>query len=144
MGAESSQPAFAFTKLVVHDLEKMAAFYRAAYGLLPIARFQERIGDEPIDEIILGAEPGAPMAPGSLVLLRFLERPAATPGEVLLGFTTDDLPGLLERIEAAGGAVYAPIRRMPALGLSVAFARDPEGHLAELVQMESRAQEERA
>jgi predicted enzyme related to lactoylglutathione lyase len=127
------QSAFAFTKLVVHDLEKMAAFYCAAYGLAQVGRVRERIGDEPIDEIMLGA--GA-VAPGALILLRFPERAPAPPGsEVLLGFTTDDLPALLDRVCAAGGAVHAPIRRIPEMNLHVAFARDPEGHVAELVQL---------
>jgi predicted enzyme related to lactoylglutathione lyase len=54
---------------------------------------------------------------------------------VILGFTTDDLPALLERVRAAGGAVHTPMREMPELNLRVAFAADPEGHLAELVQI---------
>jgi hypothetical protein len=31
--------------------------------------------------------------------------------------------------------VHAPIREIPEMKLRVAFATDPEGHLAELVQM---------
>jgi predicted enzyme related to lactoylglutathione lyase len=42
---------------------------------------------------------------------------------------------LLDRVRAAGGAVQSPIKEMPELQLRVAFATDPEGHLAELVQM---------
>jgi predicted enzyme related to lactoylglutathione lyase len=130
----SSPPptAFAFTKLVVRDLERMAAFYSAAYGLKPISRVQERIAGEPIDEIMLAAGDG--MAPGMLVLLRFVDRPAPASGEVILGFTTGDLPALLERVRAAGGGVHEEIRALPELKLEVAFATDPEGHLAELVQ----------
>jgi predicted enzyme related to lactoylglutathione lyase len=54
---------------------------------------------------------------------------------VILGFTTDDLPALLELVRAAGGGVHAPIKDMPELKIRVAFATDPEGHLAELVQL---------
>jgi predicted enzyme related to lactoylglutathione lyase len=124
----------AFTKLIVHDLEKMAAFYRAAYGLHAVQRVRgERIGREEIDEIMLSADPTA--AWGSLVLLRYLDRGPSPQGEVILGFTTDDLPALLERVCAAGGAVAAPLHEMPERRLRVAFATDPEGHLAELVQL---------
>src|SRR5262245_2335721 len=124
----------AFTKLIVHDLEKMAAFYRAAYGLHPVHRLRgESIGGEEIDEIMLSADPQA--AYGNLVLLKYLGRGPSPKGELILGFTTDDLAGLLDRVRAAGGAVHAPIREMPELALRVAFATDPEGHLAELVQM---------
>jgi predicted enzyme related to lactoylglutathione lyase len=124
----------AFTKLIVHDLEKMAAFYRQAYGLHAVQRVRgERIGREEIDEIMLSADPNA--AYGSLVLLRYLGRGSSPNGEVILGFTTGDLPTLLESVCAAGGAVTVPLQEMPERKLRVAFATDPEGHLAELVQL---------
>jgi predicted enzyme related to lactoylglutathione lyase len=127
------QASFAFTKLVVDDLERMAAFYDAAYGLRQVARVQAEIGREHIDEIMLSATSG--VTPGTLVLLRFVDRPPPRAGEVLLGFTTGDLPALIERVVAAGGAVYAPAKEMPEMKLRVAFVTDPEGHLTELVQM---------
>lgn len=125
--------SFGFTKLVVHDLEAMARFYQAVYGLYAVNRVREHIGDEAIDEIMLSPDPEA--AWGSLVLLRYPDRGASPSGELILGFTTTDLPALLDRVRAAGGAVHAPVKEMPALHLRVAFATDPEGHLAELVQM---------
>jgi predicted enzyme related to lactoylglutathione lyase len=128
-----SHAAYAFTKLVVHDLEKMAAFYCEAYGLRRIARVQARIGAAPIDEIMLGA--GTEVASASLVLLRFVGAPPPASGEVILGFTTGDLAALLDRVRAAGGGVHADARDMPEHGVRVAFATDPEGHLAELVQL---------
>lgn len=130
--------SFAFTKLVVHDLEKLAAFYTAVYGLHAVARVGgERIGEEEIDEILLSPDPQA--AFGSLILLRYLGRSPSPHGEVLLGFVSDDLPALLERVRAAGGRVAVPIRELPERGLRVAFASDPEGHLAELVQLTGAA-----
>ena len=126
--------AFAFTKLVVHDVEKLAAFYHEVYGLHAVNRVRgERIGAEEIDEIMLSVDPNA--AWGSLVLLKYVGRGPSPCGELILGFTTEDLPALLERVCAAGGGVHAPIQEVPALKLRVAFAIDPEGHLAELVQM---------
>jgi predicted enzyme related to lactoylglutathione lyase len=125
--------SFGFTKLIVHDLERMAAFYREAYGLYAVSRFRASIGDEEIDEIMLSADPSA--AYGSLVLLAFPGRGPSPSGELILGFTCDDLAALLERVCAGGGRMHAPIKEMPELNLRVAFALDPEGHLAELVQM---------
>jgi predicted enzyme related to lactoylglutathione lyase len=126
--------AFSFTKLIVHDLEKLAAFYREVYGLHAVQRVREKIGDEAIDEIMLSPDPDA--AFGSLVLLRFTGRGPSPSGELILGFTTDDLPALLERVRAAGGGVHAGIETLPELRLRVAFATDPEGHLAELVELQ--------
>jgi len=126
--------SFGFTKLIVHDLEKLAGFYREAYGLHPVKRVSgESIGGEDIDEIMLSADPKA--AWGSLVLLKYLGRAPSPNGELILGFTTDDLPALLDRVGRAGGGVHAPIREIPELKLRVAFATDPEGHLSELVQL---------
>jgi lactoylglutathione lyase len=126
--------SFGFTKLIVHDLEKLAGFYQEVYDLHAVHRLRgESIGGEEIDEIMLAADPCAPF--GSLVLLQYLGRAASPTGELILGFTTEDLPALLERVCRAGGAVHAPIKELPLLKLRVAFATDPEGHLAELVQM---------
>jgi predicted enzyme related to lactoylglutathione lyase len=125
--------AVAFTKLVVRDLEKMAAFYAEAYGLVRIARVQSDIAGAPIDEIMLGS--GAGVASASLILLHFVDAAPPPTGELILGFTTPDLPALLDRVRAAGGGVHAGVRHMPEHGVDVAFATDPEGHLAELVQV---------
>jgi predicted enzyme related to lactoylglutathione lyase len=126
--------SFGFTKLIVHDLEKLSAFYRDVYGLHAVNRVTgESIGGEDIDEIMLSADPEAQWGP--LVLLHYVTRAASPNGEVILGFTTDDLPALLERVRAAGGGITAPIKERPHLGVRVAFATDPEGHLAELVQV---------
>jgi predicted enzyme related to lactoylglutathione lyase len=126
--------SLSFTKLIVHDLEKIAAFYREVYGLHAVNRVRgESIGEEEIDEIMVSAEPKAMW--GSLVLLKYVGRKSSPNGEAILGFTTDDLPALLVRVEKAGGRVTAPIKEMPELKIRVAFATDPEGHLAELVQV---------
>jgi predicted enzyme related to lactoylglutathione lyase len=125
---------FSFTKLVVHDVEKMAAFYTAVYGLHAVNRVRgESIGSETIDEIMLSPDPKLPF--GTLILLKYVGRAPSSNSEVILGFTTDDLPALLDRVRAAGGGVHAPIKEMPELKIRVAFATDPEGHLAELVQV---------
>jgi lactoylglutathione lyase len=139
---EQLSVSFGFTKLVVRDLEWMAAYYCEVFDLHAVKRVRgERIGDEEIDEIVLSPDPSAPW--GSLVLLRYVGRAvgrdvgraAAPPGELILGFTTSDLPALLERVKKAGGRIHAPVKEMPEIGIRVAFATDPEGHLSELVQL---------
>ena len=123
-----------FTKLVVHDVDAMSAFYQEAYGLHAVHRVKgQSIGGEEIDEIMMSHDPTAQWT--SLVLLRYVGRAPSPNGEVILGFQTDDLPALLERVEKAGGAVAVPMREIAELRVRVAFATDPEGHLAELVQV---------
>jgi predicted enzyme related to lactoylglutathione lyase len=125
---------FSFTKLIVHDLEKLAAFYRDVYGLHAVNRVRgESIGGEEIDEIMLSADPNAQWS--SFVLLKYLGRAPSPTDEVILGFTTGDLSALLDRVRAAGGSVHAAAKDLPHLGVRVAFAKDPEGHLAELVEL---------
>lgn len=123
---------FGFTKLVVGDLEMMKSFYTNVYGLKQFDRIRADIGIDPIDEIMLGRD--SSFGPGSIVLLRFTELTPPRPGAVILGFITDDLQGLLDRIVANGGRVHAAIKDIPEMKVRVAFAKDPEGNLAELVQ----------
>jgi predicted enzyme related to lactoylglutathione lyase len=124
-----------FTKLVVDDLEAMAQYYRDVFGLSDVARFQASIAGAPIDEIILGVDGGHA---GGLIVLKYLGRPAPASGEVILGFTTDDIHGLFERAVAAGGSVRDEIHEPGVAGAAlVGFLADPEGHLAEIVQRPS-------
>ncbi|MEZ4281159.1 MAG: VOC family protein [Myxococcota bacterium] len=124
---------FGFTKLVVSDLEKMKAFYTNVFGLKQFDRVQADIGIDPIDEIMLGKDSG--FGPGSLVLLRFTELAPPRPGAVILGFVTEDLDALVDRVVANGGRLHAAIKDIPEMKVRVAFTKDPEGNLAELVQM---------
>lgn len=124
---------FGFTKLVVGDLARMTAYYEAVFELKQFDRVTADIGIEPIDEIMLGRDSG--FGPGSLVLLRFTELAPPRAGAVILGFITDDLAKLVDRVVANGGRVHAPIKDIPEMKVRVAFVKDPEGNLAELVQM---------
>jgi catechol 2,3-dioxygenase-like lactoylglutathione lyase family enzyme len=134
-GNDVSNPYVArhtFTKLVVGDLEGMARYYASVFGLTEIARVQAEVDGAPIDEIILGFE-GA--FAGGLILFTFVGRPAPQPGEVIVGFTTDDIHALFDRAVAAGATIREHIREPGAPGAElVGFLADPEGHLAEIVQ----------
>ena len=128
---------FTFTKLVVDDLDAMCEYYCAVFGLHPGTRerFDDGVGGEPIEEVALVANPGDPF--GAMSLLKFERRTPAKPDEVILGFTTPDLSALLDRVREAGGTLLGKIKEMPSHQIRVAFARDPEGHLCELVELQA-------
>jgi predicted enzyme related to lactoylglutathione lyase len=130
--AEAPVSRFSFTKLVVADLARMAAFYEEVYQLTEVGRYGGEVAGHPIDEIVLGRDGVS----ASLILLKFLDRDTPTAGELLLGFTTDDVAALFERGVAAGGAVWADIKDPDLTGVAlVGFLADPEGHVAEVVQL---------
>ncbi len=130
MPAEAA-PRFSFTKLVVADLERMAAFYKAVSGLTEVGRSRAEVNGHPVEEIILGYEG----ASNGLILFTYLGRDDTTIGEVLLGFITDDVGALFERGVGAGGSVWAEIKDPALAGVAlVGFLADPEGHVAEVVQ----------
>jgi predicted enzyme related to lactoylglutathione lyase len=124
---------FSFTKLVVHDLDRMSAYYQRVFGLKAFDRIQAEIGIDPIDEIMLGVD--SAYGPGSVMLLKFVDRPAPTPGAVILVFQTEDLEALLEGVLSAGGSVHTEIKESDVAPVRVAFVVDPEGNHAECVEM---------
>ena len=126
---------FAFCKLLVNDLEKTAAFYRTVFGLADwkrVAHDHSATTGGPIDEITFrSTAAGGP----SLTLLKTTDRPAPPIGEAVMGFITPDLAALLDRAKAAGGELARPIRDMPEHKVKVAFVKDNEGHLIEVVEL---------
>lgn len=135
--SQAPTATYTFTKLVVDDIDAMCDYYCSVFGLHPGTRerFDNSVGGEPIDEVALVANPGDPY--GAVSLLRFEQRgpAAASPDEVILGFTTPDLSNLVDRLTKAGGQLVGPIKEMPSHKIRVAFARDPEGHICELVEL---------
>ncbi|MDD3798823.1 MAG: VOC family protein [Novosphingobium sp.] len=123
---------FGFTKLLVEDLDKTAAFYKSVCGLEETARVDAKIGGRDISEILFA--PTADSA-ATFVLLKFLDAPKPTNDEVILGFQTGDIDAFVERALAAGGAVVDPVWNNAEHGVKVAFVTDCEGHLIEVVQM---------
>jgi predicted enzyme related to lactoylglutathione lyase len=122
---------FAFTKLVVGDLDRCAAFYEAACGIKPQARVDGSIAGRPITEIIY--EPTS-KGGASLVLLAYNDAPKPAAGEIIVGFASPDAQAFVVRAVAAGGTVLEPVRDAPAHSLKVAFVADPEGHLIEVIE----------
>jgi predicted enzyme related to lactoylglutathione lyase len=124
---------YGFSKVFVHDLDAMAAFYEDVFGLVPFNRHQDAMFGRAIDEITYQATAaGGP----ALTLIRYLDSTAPTAGESVQGFVTGDLRALVARAVAAGGRVPEPIRHIPEFHIEVAFVLDPEGHVNEVVQMQ--------
>ena len=131
--ARTTDAHFSFTKLLVDDLEKAASFYRSVCGLVEQQRVDATIEGRPIREItFLPTDPGG----GSLTLLTFLGAPKPHTDELILGFTTSDIEAFVDRVQAAGGCIADPIRALPEHRLRVAFVKDVEGHLIEVVQLD--------
>ena len=122
---------FGFSKLVVGDLERSAAFYREVCGLVESGRFDAEIGGRAIREILFRpTDKGG----GTLVLLTYLDDPKPGAGEAILGFSTPDVDAFVARALAAGGSVFEAARAIDELKVRVALVRDAEGHLLEVVQ----------
>jgi lactoylglutathione lyase len=123
--------AFTFTKLIVGDLDRSAAFYAAVCGLTEQQRIDAVVDGRAITEIILGGE-GA--GPAGLILFRFHDSAAPAPGDSILGFDTDDIDAFVERAIKAGGSLMQAVQSLPEFGLKFAFVRDNEGHLVEVLE----------
>jgi predicted enzyme related to lactoylglutathione lyase len=125
---------YGFSKVFVHDLDRMAAFYEEVFGLIPFNRHQDEMFGRKIDEISYQAtSPGG----GALTLIHYLDSTAPTAGESVQGFTTTDIEALVRRAKAAGGTIPDPIRRIDEFALRVVFVLDPEGHVNEVVQLDA-------
>jgi predicted enzyme related to lactoylglutathione lyase len=122
---------FVFTKLVVGDLDRCAKFYEAVCGLKPQARIDAVVDGREITEIVY--EPTA-KGGANFVLFAYHDTPRPVTDETIIGFTTDDIEGFAARIRQHGGSVYQGPDDRPEHGLKVAFARDIEGHVIELIQ----------
>ena len=126
---------YGFSKIFVHDLDAMAAFYEEVFGLVPFNRHQDAMFGRDIDEITYQSTyPGG----SALTLIKYLDSTGPTIGESVQGFTTTDIEALVKRAEAAGGAIPEAIRRIDEFQLSVVFVLDPEGHVNEVVQLDGQ------
>ena len=123
---------YIFAKTFVHDLDAMAQFYEAVFGLVPFGRHKDVMLGREIDEVTYQASyPGGP----ALTLIQYLDSTSPTAGEAVQGFMSDNLEALVERALAQGGSVPEPIRSITEFGIKVAFVLDPEGHVNEVIEM---------
>jgi len=130
--AKTLDTDFMFTKLQVKDLEKAATFYSSVLGLVEMHRVEAEITGRPVSEVIfMPTYEGGPM----FILARFQDIQVPAANELILGFATKDIAGLILRAEQAGGKVLEAAREVPGMGgMQVAFIADPEGHVLQLSQ----------
>jgi|SRR6185369_3697002 predicted enzyme related to lactoylglutathione lyase len=123
---------FMFTKLVVNDLDKAAAFYTSVFGLIEMHRLDAKITGRAVSEIVyMSTYPGGPM----FILAKFhdVQKPASD--ESILGFSTKDMDALVQRVEAAGGRLVEVIPESAQMPFRTAFIEDAEGHLVQVSQV---------
>lgn len=132
--AEGTGTGFSFTKLIVSDVDSLFDFYHRVFGLVELTRVRQGEGEHQLDEIIMGAS-GAGYSSPTLVIQRFPNRPVPAPGEATLGFVVADVDATVAAALAAGGSVYRAAHAQPQHGIKVAFIKDSDGHLVEIVEM---------
>jgi predicted enzyme related to lactoylglutathione lyase len=131
----TSDAQYVFSKIFVHDLDEMASFYEAVFGLVRFNRHQDQMLGRAIDEISYQSTyPGG----SALTLIKYMDSRGPSNGESVQGFTTTDINALVERAKAAGGTIPEVVRRIEEFGLHVVFVLDPEGHINEVVQLDAQ------
>lgn len=132
---QADRARFSFTKIIVDEIDKPAAFYKTVFGMRELARIQDALTPERlIEEIILTLADDMASEP-PLVLFKFLGEPAPAASDVILGFIVPDVDATVERALNAGGKVVRAPKDQPEHGVRVAFATDCDGRLLEIVQM---------
>ena len=118
--------------MVVRDLQKQTAFYRAVFGYSEGQFVRDKIARRPFEEIILSGLDGKI----ELAILQFMEGPDPVPTGSMVGFFTQDLDAFEARILAAGGTVVQAIGplQMGERSVRFAFYGDPEGHVLEVIE----------
>jgi lactoylglutathione lyase len=135
--ADTPGPRYAMTKLNVIDLDKSLHFYTQALGLHEVRRVD--LGDH--DEIMLTL--GGTEFEYTLVLV-FQKKPKdpLTHGTKLngIGFMIPDVRAVAKRVVDAGYELARPVQVIDpsplpyAKNIVLAYAKDPDGVLVELVQ----------
>lgn len=125
--------AFLFTKLVVDDLEQVAAFYAEVFGFKPLHRVSSDEHKYALDEIVLSSGEG----PGAhrLLIVRYRDLPCPPSGSCWTGFVVADIDEALAAAEQAGGRIEVGIHENDEHGVRAAILADPAGHLIEVVQL---------
>ncbi|MBM3675544.1 MAG: VOC family protein [Actinobacteria bacterium] len=115
--------------ITVADLERSVAFWEGVVGL-PVQSRTEIPG-------VLEAVLQSPHGGARMQLAQFLERE----GPVDMGtafwklyVNTDDCAALYERVVAAGCEVVQEPQRLDRWPVTVAFVKDPDGYLLELIE----------
>lgn len=132
----TQRPArFGFLKLVVRDLQKQAAFYRAVFGCDEGQFIEGEIAGRPIEEILLTAPNGT--AEILVLVYKDGKGPPPEPSGVIAGLLTPNIEAFEQRVLDAGGRIAQPIGpiQLPSGASRIAFYADPEGYLLEVIEV---------
>ena len=114
--------------VLVADLERSERFYVDVLGLEVLTR----ISTPDVDEVIVGSADGG----SNLMLARHRELGTGRGGGLWKIFVnTHDAAALYERACAAGAESVAAPTLLEQFHVTIAFVRDPDGHLLELGQV---------
>ena len=119
-------------KLMVKDLERSATFYKDVLQVRQAMRFSASMNRRAMEEILLEHPNGSLI---SLVIIKFLDGISPTHEQAVFVFFTDDIDAFIERVKRNGGKVTER-RDDPENKARIAFWYDPEGNLAETVQLQ--------
>lgn len=128
------------------DVDRLAAFYRDAFGFTESFQYVWNKGDRVIDTIM-----GLPDSAGRAVMLELglmslelfqfsdpvpragnPERPVCDHGITHVCFKVDDVQSEYARLQSAGMAFHSPPQQVG--GLSCVYGRDPDGNVIELLE----------
>ncbi len=125
--------SFAFTKIVVADLDASEQFYSRTLGLERLAYIEFGEGPGQLQEVIL-AVPGGASGGAQLNLVRYPNKPMSAPSETVIGFMVDDVDETVAKMSDAGARITVPVLEMPDHRLKLAYVTDIDGHIIELIQ----------
>jgi catechol 2,3-dioxygenase-like lactoylglutathione lyase family enzyme len=117
--------------LYVPDVRKTLAFYERAFGLKPRFLSEDAsFGDVHTGSVLLGfatVEMSRRNWKGGVRV----GGPGDAPPSFEIGIETEDVAGVVKRAVDAGATVLSPAETMP-WGQTVAFLRDPDGHVIDV------------
>lgn len=121
-----------FTKLIVGDLDKSAAFYEAVCGYERGQVIASKLDGRGFREMIYQTASGA----RGLILMAYDIDSKPAPGGMVLGFYTADIAGVQARVLAHGGSIVEEVRRLKFgdTPMQIGYFADHEGHVLEVVQ----------
>ncbi|MER6171079.1 VOC family protein [Streptosporangium sp. NPDC001681] len=110
--------------IITSDLDRLRTFYERLLGAVEVSRFPD---DGPTFFVNLK------LGDSELGLVNEAATDLAAPQRILLRVQVDDVDGLLDRVESAGGRALGPSTDMP-WGERVAHIHDPDGNMVNLTQ----------
>ncbi|MBD3326914.1 VOC family protein [candidate division KSB3 bacterium] len=143
---------YAHTNLIANDWKRLASFYQAVFGCVPVPPERDLAGEwldratGLQDAHITGVHlrlPGYGDDGPTLEIFQYGSMPSHpvmqpnTPGFAHLAFAVDDVPATVQTVLNAGGSTVGAVtvREVPDVGmLTFQYVTDPEGNMIEVQQ----------